>query len=118
MASFPTPFNGVVALYPVTIGKRYPVAVLKFTDASEQRYRQSAAVSRFVLQIDQATRTEKDAISDFFETAKGSFDATWDLTIGGVLYSYLAFADDRMTVTESSNGIWSLTVNIVQTRKN
>lgn len=118
MATFPTPFAGKSAVYPVTIAKRYPVAVLKFTDASEQRYRQSAAVHRFVLQVDQATRTEKDAISDFFETVKGSFDATWDMNLGGVSYLYLAFADDKMTATESSNGIWSLTVNIVQTRKN
>lgn len=118
MATFPTPFAGKSALYPVTIAKRYPVAVLKFTDATEQRYRQSAAVSRFVLQIDQSTRAEKDAITDFFETVKGSFDATWDMTLGGVFYNYLAFADDKLTATESSNGIWSLTANILQTRKN
>ena len=118
MADFPTPFDGVAALYPVTAAKRYPVAVLQFTDFTEQRYRQSAGVSRFTLQLDQITKAEKDEIVEFFSDSKGSFDATWSLVLGADTYDYMAFAEDKLTATEQSNGIWSMTINVIQTRKN
>jgi len=118
MASFPTPFGGVAALYPVTLAKRYPVAILQFTDATEQRYRQSAAVHRLTLRLDEITGAEKTEIVDFFNDSKGSFDSTWDLTLAGVTYDYLRFAADTMTATENENGTWSMSVEIEQTRKN
>jgi len=118
MASFPTPFGGVAALYPVVIAKRYPVAILQFTDGTEQRYRQAAAVHRLTLRLDQITGTEKTAIVDFFNTCKGSFDATWDITLAGVTYSYMQFASDDLAATENEDRTWSVTVEILQTRKN
>lgn len=117
MANFPTPFNGAAALYPATIARRFPVAVLKFTDGTEQRYRQSAAVDRLVLDLSQITKAEKDSIVDFFETCKGSFDATWSITLDGSTYPYMAFAGDELKPVETENGIWSLSIPIVQTRK-
>ena len=118
MATFPTPFGGSSALYPVTAGKRRAVAVHIFTDATEQRYRQSAEVSAFTLVLSGITKTAKDAVMDFFDTAKGSFDATWDITLGADSYDYMAFAEDSLTATESDNGLWAMTVPVVQTRKN
>lgn len=118
MASFPTPFSGEPALYPATVGKRYQVTVHKFDDATEQRYRQSAGVHRLTLTLDGITKSEKDSVVDFFNDSKGSFDATWDITLGGVLYDYMAFADDEIAAVERENGVWSLTVQVVQTRKN
>lgn len=116
--AFPTPFAGVSALYPLTSAKRYPVAILKFTDGTEQRYRQAAGLNQFTLELSEITGDEKDAIVDFFETCKGSFDATWDLVISGTTYSYMAFADDRIEATENSAGVWSMSIRLVQTRKN
>jgi hypothetical protein len=49
---------------------------------------------------------------------KGSFDATWSLVLGADTYDYMAFAEDKLTATEQSNGIWSMTINVIQTRKN
>lgn len=118
MAAFPTPFAGVSTLYPLTTAKRYPVGVLKFDDGTEQRFRQCAGLNSFTLALDQITGDEKDAIVDFFETSKGSFDATWDLVIGATTYSYMAFADDKISATQGESGAWSLTVRLVQTRKN
>lgn len=116
--AFPTPFGGVSALYPLTQAKRYPVAVLKFSDGTEQRYRQAAGLNSFTLELAEITATEKDAIVDFFETCKGSFDATWDLVLAGTTYSYMAFADDKIDATESTAGVWSMSIRLVQTRKN
>ncbi len=118
MASFPTPFSGEPALYPATVGKRYPVAVHQFTDGTEQRYRQSAGVHQLALTLDGITKAEKDAVVTFFNDNKGSFDATWDITLGGVLYDYMAFASDEIKAVERENGVWSLSVQLVQTRKN
>ena len=115
---FPTPFAGQSVLYPVTAAKRYPVAVLKFTDMTEQRYRQSAGVSRFTLQLDQISKAEKDAIFAFFDSSKGSFDSLWDITIGADNYDYMAFANDTLEATERENGAWSMSIPLVQTRKN
>ena len=116
--AFPTPFNGVSALYPLTAAKRFPVAVLKFTDGTEQRFRQCAGVSAFTLELNQITKTEKDAIFTFFNTCKGTFDATWSITLGSDTYSYMAFADDAIKPTENESGKWSLNIQLVQTRKN
>lgn len=116
--AFPTPFAGVAALYPLTHAKRYQVAVLKFTDGTEQRYRQSAGLNSFTLELAEMTTTEKDAIVDFFDTSKGSFDATWDIVINATTYSYMAFAEDKISPVWSDSGTWSLSVRLVQTRKN
>lgn len=118
MSTFPTPFAGVSALYPVTQAKRFPVAILKWDNLTETRYRQSAGISSFVLELAQVTKAEKDLIVDFFETCKGSFDATWSITLGADTYDHMAFAEDKLTATESTNGLWSMSVAIRQTRKN
>ena len=116
--AFPTPFNGVSALYPVTRDNRYRVQILKFDDGTEQRYRQSEGVARFTLSMSEITKTEKDSIVSFFNTCKGSFDATWDIVLGGTTYGYMAFADDAIKPTENESGKWSLNIQLVQTRKN
>ena len=117
MASFPTLFSGVVSLYPLTQGSRIPVQILQFSDFSEQRFKQSAELARFTLTLDDLSATDKATVVTFFETAKGSFDATWDITVSGNTYSYMAFASDELQCTESDGG-WSLNVACVQTRKN
>lgn len=118
MASFPALFSGVVSLYPLTRGRRQPVEIQQWSDFTEQRFVQSAEVARFQLTIDDIDATDKATIVAFFATTKGSFDATWDITIGGVTYDYMAFEDDELTCTEAADGLWSIRVAAVQTRKN
>ena len=117
MASFPALFSGVVSLYPLTQGSRIPVQILQFSDFSEQRFKQSAELARFTLTLDDLSATDKATVVTFFETTKGSFDATWDITVSGSTYSYMAFASDELQCTEGDAG-WTLTVACVQTRKN
>jgi hypothetical protein len=118
MASFPALFSGVVSLYPLTRGRRQPVAIQQWSDFSEQRWVQSAEVARFQLTIEDVNATDKATIVTFFENRKGSFDATWDITIGSDTYDYMAFEDDELNCTESTDGLWSIRVAAVQTRKN
>jgi hypothetical protein len=118
MATFPTPFTGLSALFPITTAKRFPVAVFKFTDMTEQRYRESAGLNAFTLQFDAITTAEKDEIVTFFSDSKGSFDATWSITLGVDTFDYMAFASDTIAPVMGIDGVWSLSVNIVQTRKN
>ena len=117
MATFPTPFAGQAALYPLTASKRFPVSVLQFTDFTEQRWVRSAGLNRFRLQLAGISKDAKDDIVTFFEDCKGSFDATWSIEVAGVTYDYVAFADDTLVAVESEQG-WSITVELVQTRKN
>ena len=117
-AYFPTPFGGSAALYPLMTAKRYPVTILEFSDKTEQRFVQSAGISKFTLTLSEITKAEKDDIVDFFEGVKGDFDATWSLVLGTDTYDYMAFGSDKLTTTETSNGVWSVVVQLVQTRKN
>jgi hypothetical protein len=118
MASFPALFSGAVSLYPLTRGRRFPVAIQQWSDFTEQRWVQSAELSRFRLTIDDVDAADKATIISFFEGRKGSFDSTWDITIGGTTYSYLAFESDELSCTESTEGLWSIQVSAIQTRKN
>ncbi len=118
MASFPALFSGSVSLYPLTRGRRMPVAIQEWSDFSEQRWRRSAELARIQLTFDDVATADKEAIVTFFEERKGSFDATWDITVGGSTYSYMAFDSDELTCPESTPGLWSLQLTAVQTRKN
>lgn len=116
-ATFPTPFSGQAALYPLTAQKRFPVTVLQFTDFTEQRWVRSAGVNRFRLQLSGISKSAKDEIASFFENCKGSFDSTWSIVIASTTYNYMAFAEDTLVAVEGEQG-WSITVELVQTRKN
>ena len=116
--AFPTPFAGVAALSPLTAASRRPVGVLVFDDGTEQRFVQSAGLTRFVLELSEISTDEKQQIVDFFETSKGSFDATWSIVIDAASYDFMAFADDTIAPQQTSAGVWSMTLNLVQTRKN
>jgi hypothetical protein len=118
MAAFPAPFAGATALYPLIQEKRFPVAVLQFTDFTEQRYRQSAGLAAFTLECYGIDVSAKEDIVEFFEDSKGSFDATWSITIGATTYNYMAFLEDAITAVELQDGMWAVSAKIVQTRKN
>lgn len=118
MADFPQLFGGQAALYPLQTEKRFDVTVLQFSDFTEQRFVRSAGLNRFSLRLAGMSTAEKQDILDFFETTKGSYDATWTLTIAGTDYDYMAFAADQMSCVEGEDGTWSIACEVVQTRKN
>ena len=118
MASFPTLSFGTVALYPLTEVSEYRTSIMPHVDGSEQRWRQRAPLASFVLQLDRISQADKNTVQAFFDTTKGGFDSTWDITIGGTLYSYMTFEDSGLDVTESEPMRYSMSIRIRQTRKN
>lgn len=118
MASFPSLSHGSAALYPLTAGQRYPARILQFGDDGEQRFRLSAPLRKFRLVYEQISAADVATVRTFFDSMKGAFDATWDLTIAGTTYSYLAFETDALVVTERSVNLFDIALDIRQVRKN
>jgi len=118
MASFPTLSSGAVALDPVRHVTKYPVRVIEFNDDSTQRWKQSAALSEFELAFTDLSAADRDTLQTFFDSVKGAYDSTWDITIGGTLYSYMAFDDDAPRWSEKTAESWDVSFKIRQTRKN
>ena len=110
MASFPTPFAGKVALYPVTIASRRPVAILQFSDFTEQRWKRCSPLARFRIDLQQINYTELSALRTFFDSVKGGFDSTWDITLGGVTYDNMTFETDVFEARETEPGIYALSL--------
>lgn len=117
MASFPALYSGIVSLYPLSHTRRQPVTVLQFSDFSEQRWKRSAPLSAFTLTVENLSATDKATVVSFFESTKGGFDSTWDITVSGATYSYMVFDADALTCTENEDG-WTITAPCHQTRKN
>lgn len=115
MASFPTPFDGIVTLYPLTEIDRRPTAILQFSDFSEQRWRRCSGLARFLLTLERITYSEASAIKTFFDSVKGGFDNTWDIAIGGTTFHNMAFETDIFELRESERGIYSLRLPCRQT---
>ena len=118
MASFPTLSFGGVALYPVTRRIAVPVTVFRSLDDSEQRFKRSAVLNRFTLVFTGLNATNRDTLQTFWNTNKGPYDSTWDITVGGTLYSYCCFEDDVLSWRETGAELWSVTLKIRQVRKN
>ena len=118
MASFPTLSSGAVALYPLKHVARYPVRVIEFNDDSTQRWKQGAALNEFELVFADLSATDRDTLQTFFDSVKGAYDSTWDITIGGTLYDNMAFEDDAPQWHEKTAESWDVTFRIRQTAKN
>jgi hypothetical protein len=118
MASFPTLASGAAVLLPLTQTLHSPVRILQFGDFSTQRFRLSATLRRFQLQLDGLSYADYVSVRDFFEARKGAFDSTWDLTVSGTTYSYLAFESDELAAVENSDSQFTMTIPIRQVRKN
>ena len=118
MASFPTLASGAVALYPVSRDTAYPVKTVRFLDDTEQRWKQGAALERFTLAYTDLSAADRDTLQTFFDSVKGTYDSTWDITIGGDTYSYCCFEDDAPQWQERTAESWDVTFKIRQVRKN
>lgn len=114
MASFPTLASGAVAREPLdraTVGR---VMTLEFLDQSEQRWQDGKQTEKFRLRYDKLKTADKDTLETFFKSTKGGFDATWDFTLGGVTTTNCYFVSDEFSATETSEGLWTLSLEIAQ----
>jgi hypothetical protein len=118
MASFPALFSGVVALYPVQAHVVQRVGIHQFTDFTEQRWSEMAALRRFVIALSGIKKGDRDSLESFFNTVKGGFDHTWDITFDGVLYENMTFEGDVFMCRESNAPEhWDLSLACHQIRK-
>lgn len=118
MASFPTLTTGAAVLLGVQLAYRTPCRSLQFGDMSQQRFVISATLQKLTLQLDGLNLVDYVQVRDFFEACKGAFDATWDLTISGTTYSYLAFDTDELSAVENVDRQFTITLPVRQVRKN
>ena len=119
MASFPTIRSGSTrVLYPLTRTASYLTRTLQFNNDKEQRWVVRPVLAKFALEYNEINATDLSTLKTFFDSCKGAYDSTWDITVGGVLYSYMVFEEDDWTATESKPNLWTVRLTLRQTRKN
>jgi hypothetical protein len=114
MVDFPTLSTGAITQYPSERHTSYGNTVLRFTDGSEQRWReQGSYLRRWVLRLSQLNETEAGTLAGFFDAQAGraghfSFQDPWD----GTVYADCSFEQDRLPVDISGEGRAAVVVTI------
>ncbi len=114
--SFPTLKSGNTVFYPLVEGHSFGTGVHRFLDDSEQRWRNRLSLRRFVLTCNDINAYDVSSIRTFFRSQAGQFDNGWDITIGGVTYSNMAFDQDNFPIVENKRNRMGLTFQVVQTK--
>lgn len=74
MSNFPLLQTGAVTQYPGAISSSQPVAIVRFLDASDQRWRlQAKALRSWSIRLALLTDAELWAIEEFFESQLGQY---------------------------------------------
>ncbi len=121
MPSFPTLSSGYVAKYPLTRGHTYRTTVLVAVDGTEQRFSKGSALEDFTLTWTSIRTADKNLVRDFFNSRKGAFDTTWDITLpapSAGTWTSVEFAPGQdFVATEYKPGYWQFSLKIRTTRK-
>lgn len=118
MASFPALRSGQVTMYGATRERVYSTKVVRFVNDTEQRWAETAGLARFILTFTHIDGWDLANVLEFFRSNKGRFDSTWDITLAGVTYSYMAFDQDEFVWSETKPNRFSATLRLVQVRAN
>lgn len=119
MAAFPTLSSGTTAFYPVTETARFNTGVVRFLNATEQRWRRQAQLGALVVTWNNTSRADMLTILGVHQTLKGAYDAqTLSFPLGATTYDYVGFADDTLTITETKPNYFNIVGTFRQTRKN
>ena len=113
--TFPTPFAGSSALYPVSRTHVRPVRVLEYSNLTEQRWKETFATQRFVLDLRSIRRSDMLAIRTHFDTSKGPFDHTWSITLGGITYANMMYVATPLEHRENE-GAYDMQIAIKQVK--
>jgi hypothetical protein len=114
VASFPTLRSGQVTMTPLTLAVEFRTQVHRFRNGSEQRVAERRERARFLLSYTNLDGYDVSTLRDFWRSTKGGFDATWDITVDGVLYEGCAFEDDEFTATEPKAERYSVSLKVMQ----
>lgn len=117
MASFPNLRTGQVAMYGTAQGRRHATEVAQFCDDSEQRWPVAQGTAVFTLNLVDLDGYEVSNVEEFFRSMQGRKDDTWDITIGGTLYSHMRFEEsDQIDWSFSKPMLQSATIRCRQWR--
>lgn len=115
MATFPVIRSGSAALYPLERGRGPAAGVARFLDGSEQRWQAAGDLRRFVLEYRSITGYEASLLVDFFRDAKGAFDDSHQITVGGTVYQNMAIDSDEIELVEDGKpDRWRISVALAQ----
>lgn len=118
MADFPTLSSGKTAMYPVVETVQFRTGMVRMLNDTEQRWRKQSPLRDFVLEFQKISRADKETLRTWFNSVKGSFDATWNLTLGSDTWAYCVFTDDEWVERENTPMFYDVSLKIRQTRKN
>lgn len=110
--SFPTLSFGATAMYPLTLRVSCITRVLKAANSTEQRFAVRPAMATLEVSLVNASATDKASVDSFFDTQKGAFDSSWDITVDGKTYTSARFMDDELSWEESKPTRWTTRLTI------
>jgi hypothetical protein len=116
--SLPTVRGGVQCLYPVTRRVEFLTDVAIALDSTEQRFKRRPALTTFELPYRRITLADTNTMRAFFASQKGTFDSTWDFTLGSTTYSAMTFLDPDFAAREEADAptYYSFTLRARQTQ--
>jgi hypothetical protein len=117
MASFPALATGYVGKYPLTRARTYRTGVVRFLDDTEQRFVDRARLEEFLLVFRDLGRPDMLAIRTFWNSMRGRYDVSWDITLKGVTYPNLTFDQDSFEPVENSHHRYTFQFKVRQVKK-
>jgi hypothetical protein len=118
MAAFPTLTCGAVVMAGSSYSVAFPATVVRFIGGQEQRWvkGQQRATDIEIVLVD-ISQYDISQVRAFWIAAKGAAGTSWSITIDGITYTNMAFADDNFTpvLSDSGGDLWNLTLKAMQT---
>jgi hypothetical protein len=103
------------ALYPLNRGLNLDVAIVRFMNGAEQRWKRHAPLNSFGLHYARLNFTDASALNTFLTgTAQGMFNSTWSITLGADTYNNLGLDTDTWTIRNDRR--YSLELKCSQTQ--
>ena len=118
MGAFPTLKTGAVMQYPAQKELQFSTTVIRFSDGSEQRFRQyQAPLHRWMVRLDLLDESELNQVREFFRAHAGTsetfqFTDPWDSTS----YEHCSLGDNEMKDTLVRESCAQTTLTIVENR--
>jgi hypothetical protein len=102
------------ALYPFTRVISFDTIVRVFQNGTQQRSVGRFGLNRFELNYTKLSQTQKNTIKAAITSAKGAFDSTLTLTLGGTTYTNLSIDSDEWAATEATTTQYSAPLKVSQ----
>jgi hypothetical protein len=103
------------ANYPFTMTFSFLTGIGQWQNGTQQRWiRQPGARVKLSLPYGSLVQADKNTVKGAITSAKGRFDNTLSLTIGGTTYTNLGLDDDEWVATENRTTVYSAPIKLTQ----